>query len=206
MAADNRHAEGGRGVPQPGQDRIARLGIAGPDGIDDGNGAPAHGGDIGDVHHDATPASEPGVLLDEGADETLDRQEKETVAIRDGPRSHRRRRSRTRRKGRGARRRRRYRLSPRTRGWRASSPRCRRGRPTPASGGALQKRGEARLGVRDRRVVVEVGSHVMMRAAMQIDTVERFPMQALETAAHCGFAHGRRRRGRRGHGRSRRRA
>ena len=82
MAADHRNGERFGGGAQALQDRLS--GVAGrPDGVYNGDGAAAHGGDVGDVHHDAAPPGEPGIGGDKLIDETFDRQQQVAVSVGD---------------------------------------------------------------------------------------------------------------------------
>ena len=131
-----------------------------------------------DIDHHAAPAGEPWVGGDEGVDEALDRKQEMPVAIRnrgavvaDGNRRARR--------ARGAPRRRRYRPWPRAPGSRAKRGdegvqfgRVHLRRPFAARRSRAPARGRA-----DRR---QIGAHLEVRPAEQVDLVERLPMHLAE--------------------------
>jgi hypothetical protein len=54
-----------------------------PQGIDHGDGAPAHGGDVTEVDHHAAVAREPGHLLDKIFHQAFDGKQQVTIAIGD---------------------------------------------------------------------------------------------------------------------------
>lgn len=84
VAADDRHAKGAGCRPHAFQNGCGTCLAIGPDGINHSDRPATHGGDVGDVHHDAAPAGKPGVGGDELVHETFDGKKQMTVAIGQG--------------------------------------------------------------------------------------------------------------------------
>ncbi len=83
VAADHRDAVERGGVGQAGQDRVCGPGLPGPEGVDDGERAPAHGGDVAQVDHDPAIAREVRIVGHEAVEEALDGQQQVPVAVGD---------------------------------------------------------------------------------------------------------------------------
>ena len=83
VTADDRNAIGAGCGPQAVENRLRPLFPLGPDDVDDGKRAPSHRRDVAQIDHHAAPAGEPGIGVDECADEAFGGEEKVPVAIRD---------------------------------------------------------------------------------------------------------------------------
>ena len=166
---------------QAGQHR-RRVGLARrPNGIDHRDRPSAHGGDVGDVDHDAAPAREPRIAGHELVHEAFNGEQQVTVAVRD------RRTVVADRNGRAGRHaeprcdRRQCRAWRRRRGSPAGWRRDRRARRPSMS---IRRPSWAATGSRSphRRSAGtgEIGLHEVMRTAAQHDLFDRAPMQALK--------------------------
>src|SRR5262249_52969486 len=83
MTSNDRYAIGARRSDHPLPYRLERGGGPAPEDVDDGNGTPAHGIDVGDVDEDRAVAGEVGLGLHKQGPDALCREQQEASSVRD---------------------------------------------------------------------------------------------------------------------------
>ena len=183
MAADDGHAIGGTARRQALQDRACRLAVPAPQGIDHGDRPSAHGGNVGNIDHDPAIAGEPGFAGDEFIEEALDGEEKVTIAVRNGGAIVADRNRRRPAKAEGFHHGIDIALMAKALGLGQAAGEIldRHQRPRPISTAKpFSPIGEA-------RIMGQIGRHQVMFPAVQGDTLQTLPMQALEQGDVLGL-------------------